>query len=49
MGAFLACLAEQPASHWDCNDGVAAIKPGYCESQQGNFAYCFESQLDQKL
>lgn len=40
-----ACLASQPLSHWECaEDGVGAIRDGYCEKEQGAAAGCVEKQ-----
>jgi hypothetical protein len=44
LGAFYACLKAQPSEHWEClDDGTAAIREGYCESEQAGFAQCLQS------
>lgn len=42
------CLAAEPVSHWECaEDGVAAIRDGYCEKEQADAARCVERQANQ--
>jgi hypothetical protein len=37
------CLVQQPLQRWECDDdGVAAIREGYCDSEQGQVVACIE-------
>jgi len=39
------CLAAEPVAHWECaEDGVAAIRDGYCEKEQAGAARCVEAK-----
>jgi hypothetical protein len=41
--AFYECLLEKPSKDWECSeDGVAAIRPGLCEREQGDAVACLE-------
>jgi hypothetical protein len=42
LEAFYACLSGEPTEHWECEDGVAVIRDGYCDTQQERFARCVE-------
>jgi hypothetical protein len=43
--AFYRCLVPQPIKNWECaEDGVAAIKPGFCEKEQENSVRCMEAK-----
>lgn len=43
--AFYRCLVPQPIKNWECaEDGVAAIKPGFCEKEQENAVRCMEAK-----
>ena len=43
--AFYRCLMPQPVHKWDCaDDGIAAIKPGFCEGQQERAVQCMEAK-----
>jgi len=43
LAAFYECLKIQPSEHWECmEDGSAAIREGYCESEQAGFARCVQ-------
>jgi hypothetical protein len=43
LRAFYDCLETQPSEHWEClEDGTAAIREGYCENEQAQFARCLE-------
>jgi hypothetical protein len=37
---FMACAAREPAAHWECSDGIAALKDGSCEREQATVAAC---------
>jgi hypothetical protein len=40
---FYGCLREQPSQNWECaEDGVAAIKPPFCDQQQERAVRCME-------
>ena len=44
--AFLrlyACLEREPLSRWECTDGAAAIREGFCDEQQSDAARCVEA------
>lgn len=36
------CMAAQPAETFECHEGAAVIKDGYCDAEQGAFAGCLE-------
>jgi hypothetical protein len=43
--AFYRCLVPQPIKNWECaEDGVAAIKSGFCEKEQENAVRCMETK-----
>lgn len=43
--AFYRCLMPQPVHNWECaDDGIAAIKPGFCEEQQERAVQCMEAK-----
>lgn len=47
VAAFYRCLASEPADHWECaEDGVAAIKEGYCNAEQAGAVVCLEQHLE---
>jgi hypothetical protein len=44
--AFFACVAEQPAKNWECDEGgMAAIREGFCEAEQDQTLRCVESKI----
>jgi hypothetical protein len=46
MGAFLVCLAGQPAKSWECDaQGVAAIRTGICDAEQRQVATCMDLKM----
>jgi hypothetical protein len=46
VSAFLACLVNEPLSHWECDeDGVAAIREGFCEHPQAAAFACMKSKM----
>jgi len=45
LGAFFKCLEAQPSGHWEClEDGTAAIRESYCDSEQAGFAACLQEK-----
>jgi len=43
--AFYGCLSKEPAEHWECaEDGIAAIREGYCEKEQERVAACMDAK-----
>ena len=43
ISAFYRCLAGQPLDRWECaEDGVAAIRDGFCEVEQERAVACVE-------
>jgi len=41
MRAALACFVSHPVTDWECDeDGMAAIKNGICDAEQGNVVSC---------
>jgi hypothetical protein len=41
MSKLMSCALKQPAEHWECSDeGVAAIRDGYCDKEQEAFMSC---------
>jgi hypothetical protein len=43
-----ACLSAQPSERWECaEDGVAAIREGFCEGEQERAIACMEKNLQQ--
>ncbi len=46
MSAFMDCALTHPAKHWECTDnGVAAIRNGYCDTQQLAFIRCAQATV----
>jgi hypothetical protein len=44
MRAFVTCSLTHPVAHWECTEnGVAAIKQGFCDGEQQDFVRCFEA------
>ena len=42
---FYACLVREPVEHWECSeDGIAAIKDGFCENEQKAAIQCMEAK-----
>lgn len=40
------CLKTEPTAHWECaEDGVAAIREGYCEREQSRVTQCMEKKM----
>jgi len=43
MAAVMTCFGRQPLSSWECSEeGDAAMKDGFCDTQQGQFVRCVE-------
>jgi hypothetical protein len=43
--ALYKCLTGEPAAHWECaDDGIAAIREGYCENEQARAVACMEAK-----
>lgn len=50
MATATACMLGRPASDWECSeDGLAAIKDGFCKPQQDAFANCLAKELNGTL
>jgi hypothetical protein len=48
VAALYSCLTSHPVAHWECaEDGVAAIREGYCEGEQERAVGCMERNLTQ--
>lgn len=46
MAAFYRCLLRQPEKNWECSDdGVAAIREGYCEKEQKHAVGCMQAKM----
>jgi hypothetical protein len=44
VAAMYRCLVQHRVSHWECaDDGVAAIREGYCDKEQEQAIKCIES------
>jgi hypothetical protein len=43
--AFYQCLLPQPIKNWECaEDGVAAIREGFCDQEQEHAVRCMEAK-----
>lgn len=48
VSAMFSCLLREPLAHWSCaEDGVAAIREGYCDSEQAQAVACMEAKMQQ--
>jgi hypothetical protein len=48
VAAMYACMIREPVGHWECaEDGVAAIREGYCDAEQERAIGCMERTLTQ--
>ena len=46
MQAFFQCLRKQPAANWQCApDGVAAIRDGFCDTEQAETVRCMQDKM----
>lgn len=44
--ALFGCLLQQPVKNWECGeDGVAAIREGFCEAEQRKAVTCMEAKM----
>jgi hypothetical protein len=44
--SFHKCLVGEPPQHWECaEDGVAAIRDGFCEAEQKRAANCMTAKM----
>jgi hypothetical protein len=44
--ALYRCLVDQPVKNWECgSDGVAAIRPGFCDPEQAEVVQCMERKM----
>jgi hypothetical protein len=40
------CAVYEPPSHWKCaDDGMAAIRPGYCDKEQEHTFVCMQNRM----
>lgn len=41
LDVALGCMVREPREHWTCNeDGLASIRDGYCNAEQGAYIEC---------
>jgi hypothetical protein len=46
MMAFYHCLLKQPIKNWECDDdGVAAIRQGFCDKEQEKAVLCMDKKV----
>lgn len=46
MNALFPCLLREPITHWECgDDGMGAIRAGYCDKEQGAAVACMEKKM----
>jgi hypothetical protein len=46
MSQFFNCLVKEPVEHWECaEEGVAAIRPAYCDGEQQRAVRCMEAKM----
>ncbi|HYO93627.1 MAG TPA: hypothetical protein VER33_03900 [Polyangiaceae bacterium] len=46
IAATYACLVQQPVASWECaENGVAAIREGFCEGEQARTVACLQAQV----
>jgi len=46
MTAFYQCLLKQPIKNWECDeDGVAAIRQGFCDKEQEKTVLCMDKKV----
>ena len=46
MHTLYECLKEQPIQNWECApDGVAAIRDGFCDAEQGRTVACMQAKM----
>jgi hypothetical protein len=45
FAALYQCLVREPIEHWECaEDGIAAIRVGFCEKEQERAVGCMEAK-----
>jgi hypothetical protein len=43
---LLPCWLKEPLAHWECgDDGVGAIREGYCDKEQADAVACMEKKM----
>jgi hypothetical protein len=48
FGRMYACLVKEPIAHWECGeDGIAAIRDGFCDAEQSDASRCLSEQTNQ--
>lgn len=46
ISAMLDCTLREPIARWECaEDGVGAIRDGYCDEEQGKAVTCMEQKM----
>jgi hypothetical protein len=46
ISALFSCILREPLAHWECaEDGVAAIRKGYCDAEQEQAVTCMEQKM----
>ena len=49
MRSLYECLKGQPIQNWECApDGVAAIREGFCDGEQGRTVACMQAKMQQR-
>jgi hypothetical protein len=47
ISAMFACFLKEPNAHWECGeDGVATIRDGYCDKEQGKAVECMDQKME---
>ena len=48
IGPLFACMLREPVEHWECGeDGIGAIRDGYCDKEQREAVACMEKKMTQ--
>lgn len=46
IATMFGCILREPIAHWECaEDGVGAIRDGYCNDEQGKAVACMEQKM----
>lgn len=46
INPLFSCLLREPAEHWECDeDGMGAIRDGYCDKEQREAVACMEKKM----
>jgi hypothetical protein len=46
FNALFPCLLREPLEHWECGeDGIGAIRAGYCDAEQSEAVACMEKKM----